>query len=80
MIAEAIEREEGLRKRRGLRQPIELLLSYKPLCGEIVDLWQKHARVNDESWDAHRDINEVMLATALIPHMFLSISRHQNTT
>lgn len=80
MIAEAIEGEEGLRNRPGLRRPIELLLSYKPLCGELVDLWLKHARVNDESWDAHRDINEVMLATALMPQMFLSISRHQNTT
>jgi hypothetical protein len=80
MIAEAIEGEEGLRDRPGLRRPIELLLSHKPLCGEIVDLWLKHARANDESWDAHRDINEVMLATALMPQMFLSTSQHQNTT
>jgi hypothetical protein len=80
VIAETIKREECLRDRPDLRRTFELLLSHKPLCEEIIDLWLNHAKFNDESWDAHRDINEVMLATALMPHMFLSTSRHQNTT
>ena len=80
MIAETIDREESLRDRPDLRRPVELLLSHKTLCGEIVDIWLKKAQFNDESWDAHRDINDIMLVTALLPHMFLSTSRNRNTT
>ncbi len=74
MIAEVVKRGgTRLWDRPNLRRPIELLLPYEPLGGEIVDLWLEHAQLNDKGWDAHRDINEVMLATALIPVMFLSV-------
>ena len=74
MIAEAIKRDGGqLRDSSNLRQLIEQLLPYEALSGEIVDFWLPHAHHQDEGWDAHQDINEVMLATALVPSMFLSV-------
>jgi len=46
---------------------------YRSLAGEIVNTWLPIAHSPDELWQAHRDINEVMLATALIPETFLSV-------
>jgi hypothetical protein len=43
------------------------------LADEIVSAWLPYAQKPDDSWHAHRDINDVMLATALIPDTFLSI-------
>ena len=31
----------------------------------------------DESWKAHQDINDVMLATAIIPDTFLSVGERR---
>jgi hypothetical protein len=55
-------------------QLIDLLLPYEPLSDEIIDCWLPYAEDPDESWKAHQDINEVMLATAIAPSTFLSIS------
>jgi hypothetical protein len=49
------------------------LLPYEGLSDEIIDLWLPYAEEPDESWRAHQDINEVMLATALAPSTFLSV-------
>jgi hypothetical protein len=38
-----------------------------------MDAWLPLAHSPDELWQAHRDINDVMLATALAPETFLSI-------
>jgi len=46
---------------------------YQSLADEIVNAWLPLARTPDELWHTHRDINDVMLATALIPETFLSI-------
>ncbi len=46
---------------------------YRSLAGKIVNTWLPIAHSPDELWQAHRDINEVMLATALIPETFLSV-------
>jgi hypothetical protein len=36
-------------------------------------VWLPQPNHRDESWRAHEDINDVMLATALIPNMVLSV-------
>jgi hypothetical protein len=48
---------------------------YQSLADKIVDAWLAVARSPDELWQAHQDINEVMLATALTPQTFLSIDK-----
>jgi hypothetical protein len=53
---------------------IDLLLPYERLSDQIIDLWLPFAEdPADESWRAHQDINEVMLATAIAPSTFLSV-------
>jgi hypothetical protein len=48
---------------------------YRSLADQIVNAWLPLAHSLDELWQAHRDINDVMLATALIPETFLSIDQ-----
>jgi hypothetical protein len=45
----------------------------KSLPDKIVNAWLPVAQLPDELWQAHRDINDVTLATALVPETFLSI-------
>jgi hypothetical protein len=46
---------------------------YRSLGDQLVNTWLPVAHSPDELWQAHRDINDVTLATALIPETFLSI-------
>jgi hypothetical protein len=56
-----------------LVQALDLLLPCEGLSNEIVSFWLPYSEDPDESWKAHQDINDVMLATAIIPHTFLSV-------
>jgi hypothetical protein len=70
MIAERIG-QARMATRTQLRQTIDVLLEHVPLSHGIIQTWllaQHH-----ESWRAHQDINDVMLATALIPETFLLV-------
>jgi hypothetical protein len=58
-----------------LRRATDWLLRHELLGAEIIDDWLSPACQQDDSWRAHQDINDVMLATALIPDTFLSIGR-----
>ena len=64
---------------RSLRRAAGLLQQYETFAEEIVSAWLPHAKKPDASWQAHRDINDVMLATALIPEAFLSIDERGMT-
>ena len=57
----------------GARLPQRSHLQYQSLAEEIVNAWLPCAQSADELWQAHQDINDVMLATALIPDTFLSV-------
>jgi hypothetical protein len=57
----------------GARLPKEPHLQYQALAEEIISAWLPYAQAPDELWRAHQDINDVMLATALIPNTFLSV-------
>lgn len=59
--------------RPALQRAVDRLLPYEPLADQIVRIWLSHARQPDTNWQAHQDINDVMLATALIPATFLSV-------
>jgi len=68
-------KQRSFYNRVALRGATDWLLRHESLSAEIVDDWLSPARQQDESWRAHQDINDVMLATALIPDTFLSIGR-----
>jgi hypothetical protein len=71
-MAELIGKDSGVPS--ALPSSIQLLLRHEQLHDEIVTFWLTHAQRPDEQWQEHRNINEVMLATALIPNRFLSVS------
>ena len=68
-------KQRSFDNRGALRRGTDWLLRHESLATEIIDDWLSPARQQDESWRAHQDINDVMLATALIPDTFLSIGR-----
>jgi hypothetical protein len=78
IIADAVDKNgHKFDSRPELHQTIDLLLSYESLSDEIIGLWLRHAELQHESWKAHQDINEVMLATAIIPDTFLSVGEQR---
>ncbi len=50
---------------------------YRALADQIVSAWLPLAHSQDELWRDHRDINDVMLATALAPETFLSVDERK---
>ena len=76
MIADGISKD---RRRFGsgcaLPRSIDLLLPHESLSESIVSFWMPHAQHPDANWLAHRNINDIMLATALIPDTFLSVGQ-----
>ena len=65
----------GLGSRPALRRNVDLLLPYESFSEKIASFWIPHAQHHDASWQAHQNINDVMLATALLPDMFLSVGK-----
>jgi len=79
IIADAVDKNRNMfESRPALRQTIDLLLPYESLNDEIIGLWLPYAESRPESWRNHQDINEVMLATAIIPDTFLSVGERQD--
>jgi hypothetical protein len=72
IIAGAITKDKT-RFGPALRRIVDLLLPYESLSEDVISAWLPHAQRPDEGWQAHQDINDVMLATALIPDLFLSV-------
>ena len=52
---------------------IKSLTPYVSLGPEIKSFWLHPEHREARTWSEHRDINEVMLATSLVPSGFLSI-------
>jgi hypothetical protein len=79
ILADAVNKKRSMfESRPALRQIIDLLLPYLSLSDEIIGLWLPYAGSRPESWRTHQDINEVMLATAIIPDTFLSVGERQS--
>lgn len=73
LIDEAVGREH-LALSANIHERVEALTPYAYLGSEIRSFWidPEHRKVR--SWAEHRDINEVMLASSLVPAGFLRIS------
>jgi hypothetical protein len=56
-----------------LRALLQALMQYAPIRDEIESFWRDPAQQRASTWSEHRDINEVMLATSLVPGGFLHI-------
>ena len=67
------------KKRRGsgagpeLPKSVESLLKYEWVGDEILAFWLSQAQHPYGRWQEHQNINDVMLATTLIPGGFLSV-------
>ena len=52
---------------------IAALMRYRQLAENIETFWLESTNRESETWQEHRDINMVMLATSLAPDGFLSL-------
>jgi hypothetical protein len=55
------------------RAALQALMQYQPMRGEIESFWRDPVHQRTGAWSEHRDINEVMLATSLVPDGFLTL-------
>jgi len=60
----------GLEQVRGF----EPIARFAPMRTEIESFWRVPAHREVDSWREHEDINDVMLATSLVPNGFLLVS------
>ncbi|HSF47656.1 MAG TPA: hypothetical protein VLA73_04775, partial [Burkholderiales bacterium] len=77
-IADAIEK--GKVSSRNRAALVDRLLPYESLSEDIISVWLPRALSPDATWQAHQDINDVMVATALIPDTFLSVGQRVSET
>ena len=54
-----------------LRESLKALMQYIPLRDDIEAFWRDFQHQSASTWTEHQDINEVMLATSLVPEGFL---------
>jgi hypothetical protein len=74
IIFDAMKKDNGpFESRTAVQRIVDQLSPYESLSEEIVSVWLPHAQNPNQNWKSHQDINDVMLATALIPDMFLSV-------
>jgi hypothetical protein len=74
IIADAVVKDRSrFGSRPALGRALDFLLPYESLSEKITGFWMPHTQHRDANWLAHQNINEVMLATALIPDTFLSV-------
>ncbi len=63
-----------------LRARMKALVPHVALRAAIVSFWLDAEHQQARTWSEHRDINEVMLATSLVPEGFLSVSSCERST
>jgi hypothetical protein len=65
---EGVERfGESIEQQIGQPERVESILERFEMVGRVVDFWLQPAHREQPTWSGHRDINEVMLASALAP-------------
>lgn len=57
----------------GVQSAVEQLAGFLPLRSEIESFWLESGRCETDLWRAHADINDVMLATYLVPDGYLTL-------
>jgi hypothetical protein len=76
IISEAMKKNDGpFESGTAVQRIVDQLSKYESLSEEIVSVWLPHAQSQDQIWQSHQDINEVMLATAVTPETFLSVGQ-----
>ena len=74
IVSDAVKKNDGpFESGTAVKRIVDQLSRYESRSEEIVRVWLPHAQNQDQIWKSHQDINEVMLATALIPETFLSV-------
>jgi hypothetical protein len=68
-----IDHPTAFNLRGGLGAQIDDLMDYTPLGGEIERFWLTPDNREAESWQSHRAINMVSLATSLVPDGYLAL-------
>lgn len=68
-------KHDGFGAGPGVPAQLEALHRYVHLGVEIESFWRKPGNQDNSTWLEHRDINEVMLATLLVPDGFLVLDR-----
>jgi hypothetical protein len=61
-------------RRARLEATVDRLRSHLPLAAAIESFWLDPAHRENATWSAHRDIDDVMLASSLVPEGCLSLS------
>jgi hypothetical protein len=56
-----------------LHRELNALANYLPLRDEIEAYWRDPSHQQSDNWQEHRNINEVMLATCLVPDGYLEL-------
>jgi len=59
-----------------LDKQLTALMQYMPHCDEIEAFWRNPEHQQSTTWIEHQDINEVMLATSLVPDGFLVLMQN----
>lgn len=75
LLARGVQAMPDVPGEEGLPATVEALISYSALGAQIRSFWRQVEHRSSPSWAAHRDINDVMLATSLIPDGFLVFGR-----
>lgn len=70
-FSELMLRDSGLRDILGKK--LVAFERFLPLIGVLESYWSAPEKRMNGTWTKHADINEVMLATALLPHAFLEL-------
>ncbi|MCS7096937.1 MAG: hypothetical protein NZ926_00400 [Candidatus Methanomethylicia archaeon] len=52
---------------------VKLISSYIPIAEKIENFWLEDKNRKSRTWKEHRDINEVMLVTSLIPNGYIGV-------
>ncbi|MDD3984573.1 MAG: hypothetical protein PHY59_01475 [Methanobacterium sp.] len=73
IMIDLINKNPNLSQINSLNKRINILEEYLRLGNNIENFWINKENRNTKIWIEHRDINMVMLATALEPHRFLRI-------
>jgi hypothetical protein len=62
-----LDREEWRGAKKDVRAVVDRLTRYVPLQAEIESCWLEPQHRGVDTWHAHENINDVMLATSLEP-------------
>jgi len=73
-LSKMIEMDEKLSGIEDLKSIMKLLSQYTPIAEKIEKFWMGEDARRSKLWKEYQDINEVMLATSLIPNGYMGVN------